>query len=62
MLSKSYRSLVLCIFYHEVAFKNYSRPPELCVFICTVYRCDKKDSTWQINDITQFDVSYTSTM
>jgi len=42
MLSKSYRSLVLCIFYHEVAFKNYSCPPELFIFICTVYQCDKK--------------------
>jgi len=31
------------IFYHKVAFKNSARPPELFIFICTVYRRDKKD-------------------
>jgi len=36
MLSKSYRSLqsdIYCIvLYHEVGFKNYTRPPELIIF------------------------------
>ena len=62
MLSKSYRSLVLYIFYHKVAVKNFTTPPELFIFICTVYLCDKKDRYMTNQRRYMFDVSCSSNM